>query len=73
MQTQNDAGIEESITEKKDELGLAGRWERVQCAKGGKSVYLQKETTAAEISKNHEIYLSSNANSKKNGKLCDNP
>ena len=40
MQTQNDAGIEESITEKKDELGLAGRWERVQCAKGGKSVYL---------------------------------
>lgn len=40
---QNDAGIEESITEKKDELGLAGRWKWDQCEKKEKNTYFYRQ------------------------------
>ena len=50
MQMQNDAEIEESITEKKDELGPAGRWERDQCEKRGKTcIFIGRGTTIKKL------------------------
>lgn len=76
MQTQDDTRVLRKASQRKRKINWASKEGRngINVKKGEGHIYIcrqryhHSEATAAEISKNHEIYLSSMASSKENRK-----